>query len=276
MVEKVCKRLLAENQEINLENPFTKDDVAFASTDEDGEKIGIAYKPWQLIEDVINAYNEFNSSKDPRIKISPKAFSSKSARALARAIDKSMIAYISISEPSTSAKCNDAWEVNFSAGPGQGKLTYAMGYHLSPSGRLIPDRKSLSDDAVNSWKKVRSKSEGIPLDDQDHNSDQFHDKYHTEDPSDDCLTYPVKSRGSEKKGKVNKRTDGIDFETADAVNRSYEMGDMGYDFDLMSSIHESTIEKIKTFGFERETFMDFLVSSSSMFFSKNYRKNLET
>ena len=267
IVEKVCRRLLAENQEINLENPFTKDDVAFASIDEYDQKIGVAYKPWQIIENVIYSYSKFDPSEITD-------FPRKRIRVLMDAIDNSIIAYISISEPSTDAKCNDAWEVNFSAGPGQGKLTYAMGYHLSPTGRLIPDRKTLSDDAVNSWKKVRSKSEGIPLDDQDHKSDQFHDKYHTEDPTDDCLTYPIKD--TKKIDKINRRTAGVDFETADAVNRSYEMGDMGYDFDMMSSVHESTIEKIKTFGFRKETFMDFLESSASMFFNKNYREGLET
>ena len=270
IVEKVCRRLLAENQEINLENPFTKDDVAFASIDEDGEKTGIAYKPWQIIENVIYSYNKFIFDKDPS-EIAD--FPRKRIRVLMDAIDNSIIAYISISEPSTDAKCNDAWEVNFSAGPGQGKLTYAMGYHLSPTGRLIPDRKTLSDDAVNSWKKVRSKSEGIPLDDQDHKSDLFHDKYHTEDPTDDCLTYPIKD--IKKIDKLNRRNAGVDFETADAVNRAYAMGDMGYDFDMMSDVHESTLEKIKTFGFGKQTFMDFLESGTSTFFNKNYREGLE-
>lgn len=58
---------------------------------------------------------------------------------------------IQISQPSSDAHSNGAWEVTAVAGPG--KTIYGVGYEISPENALIPDRNSVSDAAKSAWKK---------------------------------------------------------------------------------------------------------------------------
>lgn len=152
--------------------------------------------------------------------------------------------------------CNGAWEVKNSAGPGQGKLVYAMGYFLSPSGKLIADRFSVSRKAQNSWKRVRKKSEGEPLDDIDNRK--------TPPESDDCVVWTVTGKDVEHPY----LEDGLkDEETADALNRSYEMGTMGYDFVTMEKRSE---EFLKYLPFRAQRIDQIIDDCAQEFFQKHY------
>jgi hypothetical protein len=81
-----------------------------------------------------------------------------------------------------------------------------MGYALSPKGRLIPDRKIVTKSARESWQGVfNGKRPRLKLDDKEHKHELPGNKYHTDDPSDDCklqnadfLNYAYESEGWEK------------------------------------------------------------------------------
>lgn len=103
-----------------------------------------------------------------------------------------VIGFVQIKQPK-GAPCRGAWQVRGISGPG--KIVYGLAYALSPTGLVVPDRSNVSDKASSAWKKysaVAAKSgDMLPLDDADHprkGTDPFHDKNHTEDPSDDCFT----------------------------------------------------------------------------------------
>ena len=170
--------------------------------------------------------------------------------------------------------CAGAWEVTGSAGPKYGKLVYAMGYYMSPTGKLIPDRFSLSRDAVLAWSKV-DKSSSIPLDDKTHprpGREPFHDLHHTEDPSDDCLIYTT--GGSGDIASKNVRGVGrLDPRYVDAVNRAYAMGTMGYDIDGMHATHERFVSEVLTseLGISSDKDVnDMFDSAGVLFFEKHY------
>lgn len=104
--------------------------------------------------------------------------------------------------PAGGGACNGAWMVYRSAGPQSGKMVYSVGYALSPTGRLMSDRLSVSDSASGAWKKVYGKPEykKLSLDDEDaHDPDgtvKYDHPHHTDDTSDDCAMYRGKD-GSE-------------------------------------------------------------------------------
>ena len=151
-------------------NNFSTDNAAFAQFDEsNNNKTGVTY-------DTSTFLNQIESAE--------------SSDLIYDALLDSIVSTITIAKPQH--PCNGAWEVKMSAGPNLGKLTYAMGYHMSPTGALIPDRSSLSKQAINSWQSVRKKSNGTPLDDIEHEKNTFHDQHHTPAPSDDCeVWYPT-------------------------------------------------------------------------------------
>ncbi len=176
--------------------------------------------------------------------------------------------------PDQTGPCAGAWEVTGSAGPKYGKLVYAMGYYMSPTGRLIPDRFSLSQDAVLAWSKV-GKSSSIPLDDKTHprpGREPFHDLHHTEDPSDDCLIYTTGVPGDVAFRNV-RGVNRLDPRYVDAVNRAYAMGTMGYDIEGMRHAHENFVSEylasklgIPTDG----SLNDIFDSAGVLFFDKHY------
>lgn len=129
------------------------------------------------------------------------------------AVDSGIVkGYISIRQPNESTPCNGAWEVTFSAGPRLGDIVYGVGFALSPTGILMPDRKSVSPRARRRWEKEGDRRVMKPLDDFKHppvdpERNNHHDRYHTEDSSDDCrmnpdgvdfLNYSYQSTGDEK------------------------------------------------------------------------------
>jgi len=189
MIEKVCRRLLREATQ-PVVNPFSYYDIGCIHKMSSAEGVGVAYHPKMMVDSLIDASSEY---------VKPIDF-------YARDFCKSSVfAYIEIRKPKD--PCNGAWEVKASAAryQGEGKLAYAMGYHMSSlagSGWLMPDRKGLSTYAREAWRKVRKKSAGKTLDNiwhpQKHASDEFnpdpfHDMYHTEETSDDCETWSVSS-----------------------------------------------------------------------------------
>ena len=105
---------------------------------------------------------------------------------LAKKIVKGMISV----GPPIGGNCNGAWQVLNSAGPGLGKIVYLAGYALSPTGKLIPDRGSVTNSAKAAWDKQAAR--GRPrkrLDDKHHQHDKRGNEYHTEDRDDDCGVY---------------------------------------------------------------------------------------
>ena len=171
--------------------------------------------------------------------------------------------------------CAGAWEVTGSAGPKYGKLVYAMGYYMSPTGRLIPDRFSLSQDAVLAWSKV-DKSSSIPLDDKTHpgpGREPFHDLHHTEDPSDDCLIYTTGVSGDIAFRNI-RGIRRLDPRYVDAVNRAYAMGTMGYDIDGMRAGHERFVSEVLTseLGISSDKDVNDLFDSAGVLFFDEYYK----
>ena len=143
--------------------------------------------------------------------------------------------YIQIAKPDQIAKldksCNDAWEVHSVWGPGIGEMIYNLGFALSPTGLLMPDRLGVSPRAVARWEKEGGRRVMKPLDDFKHppvnpERKNFHDRHHTDDPSDDC--------------RMNK--DGIDI-----LNYSYEA--QGGEKDMLNSMvtrHEETMTGVSS------------------------------
>jgi hypothetical protein len=99
-------------------------------------------------------------------------------------------------------RCNGAWMVYRSAGPDMGKVVYSVGYALSPTGRLMSDRISVTPEASAAWASVARKPEykKLPLDDEDAHGEGGTSTYdhpnHTEDPIDDCTMYNPEPDGS--------------------------------------------------------------------------------
>lgn len=72
---------------------------------------------------------------------------------LANALQKCVVAFGSFGMPEE-GKAFGSWQVYNAAGEGYGKILYGMGYALSPSGLLMPDRLSVSPKAANAWYKA--------------------------------------------------------------------------------------------------------------------------
>lgn len=288
-LKKLRLKLLRESDTIE-NNPFSIDDIAMFSEDSRNDITAIAYKP-AIAYDVIMKYYEGEMAKadpDDSDKMRRNAASFQLSFAMARKDNYlknkllgSIVAMINIKQ--AEKPCNDAWEVKLAAAePGFGKLAYSMGYQLSPSGMLMPDRHTISYDAVNAWKNVRKKSEGIPLDDINHRSDLFHDEHHTASTKDDCETWSVfqgpEIENQEKSGVFypgapRGREKLVDFATADAINRSYAMGDMGYDLNLLQNNHLKLEEELGNLRLDGSVFETMMLSTGIIFFSTKYRKH---
>lgn len=177
-------------------------------------KLGVVYNAKQLNTALQNL------SFDP----------AKHGKLLPDLLNDAMIGMIVIAPPKN--PCNGAWEVRLTAGPGQGKIVYAMGYKMSPSGKLIADRKSLSRPAQNAWKQVVKKSSGEPLDDVSNPKNN--------DPNDDCNIWPHNSNINPNAKAFNPPGMG-DKSAADAVNRSYDDTTGGADWKTMSANFAKTL-----------------------------------
>lgn len=150
--------------------------------------------------------------------------------------DLAVRGYIRITRPDR--PCNGAWEVTSAWGPGIGKTVYGLGFALSPTGLLMPDRLGVLPPAVAGWEK-QSNRKMKALDNHKHpptGADPFHDEHHTEDPSDDC--------------RMNK--DGIDF-----LNYTYEA--QGWEAGMLNSMvtrHEEAMAGVSSPEDVEETLFD--------------------
>lgn len=170
-------------------------------------------------------------------------------------IKQSILGMIFITPPRQ--PCNGAWEVRLSAGKSYGSLIYAAGYKISPTGTLMSDRKSLSKDAQNAWKKVSRKIKGKPLDDYKHPRNS--------DPNDDCEVWAYDSKIPNEK--VNENPPGTnDQETADAVNHSYKSS-KNYDWQGMSDRFE---EIVFFTGVKKSKLMEMFTKGAVELFNTSY------
>lgn len=138
-------------------------------------------------------------------------------------IYESIVGY-AVFGPPDKGEAYDAYEVTHMAAPGLGKVLYGMGYALSPSGLLMPDRHTVSPDASAAWKKASKERETLKLDDLPPNNK-------TKDPDDDAelhkekgkehLDYVYKELGWEKgmSSKLISRGEAAVKDLSDDVNR---------------------------------------------------------
>ena len=159
-------------------------------------------------------------------------------------------------------KCNGAWEVYRSAGPGMGKIVYSVGYALTPNGRLMSDRLSVSDTANSAWMKAYNKSQlkKLPLDDDDaHNPDgtiKYDHPNHTEDLGDDCSLY----RGPNR-----------DENPEDYPHLQYAYEGTGEEQALLDSLRQNHERELKRMFPERGDEVEGLIRScGGPFFSRHY------
>lgn len=216
-LKRLCIKLLSEAEKTR-ENPFSDDDIAFYQYDLGSSlKQGVVY----TCKDLIDTMSKNTPIDEADIQ---------------RLCEKSIIGFIRINKPKY--PCHGAWEVTRSAGPGHGKLVYAMGYHMSPTGKLMSDRVSVSDSAREAWTKVYKKSQGLQLDDIKNPK--------TPTKSDDCQVH----------------------DQIDALNKAYEMGDMGYDFNLMSNNHAKVTKFVQDkFNINEDDFNSNINNAGEAFFS---------
>ena len=255
MCEKIYLRVLKEAK--SSASVYKKDHVAFCYIDEGSVgKTGVAYRV-DLLDYMLSA----KQSGDPKYV----------EMELENMIVDSMVATVTIGKPATisasAGKCNGAWSISSVAGPG--KLAYGMGYFMSPTGKLIPDRSSLTTKAKEAWIGVHTmtagtKDEGETLDDQEHpdkGQDSFHDAHHTpDDDSDDCVTWSTYEVGP--------------F-AADALNRSYSLLQRSrkeYNFEKMIMTHEQFVNNLSKYGISPTDFEENMLFASSTFFMNNYPK----
>ena len=108
-----------------------------------------------------------------------------------------VVGYIKIGKPSE--PCSDAWKVIGSWGPMMGEVVYDLALALSPTGRLVSDRVSVSGRARTRWEKLRT-SRGamtggglsLALDDEYAPSES---QLTPDDPNDDCRLYQPMRKG---------------------------------------------------------------------------------
>lgn len=79
------------------------------------------------------------------------------------AAKESVVGYISFGPPKH-GQAWGAWEVTRAVGRGYGRLLYSIGYALSPNGLLMPDRVSVSDSAIDGWRKASATRDSLQLD----------------------------------------------------------------------------------------------------------------
>ena len=101
-------------------------------------------------------------------------------------IYESIVGY-AVFGPPDKGEAYGAYEVTHVAAPGLGKVLYGMGYALSPSGLLMPDRHAVSPDAAAAWKKASKERESLKLDELPPNNK-------TKEPDDDAELHKEKGK----------------------------------------------------------------------------------
>lgn len=130
-----------------------------------------------------------------------------------RDVPDSIIGFITISK--NTSPCNGAWQVKqiFAAQKGMGNIIYDLGYWMSPTGQLTPDRNNLTRYAIDAWVGASQKLSSKLLDDINNPTNS--------DPNDDCEIWISDVNGSILD--YNNREDAkLPPKAADAVNKSYK------------------------------------------------------
>ena len=164
--------------------------------------------------------------------------------------------FIHMGSPRGGGACDGAWVVFRSAGPGYGKAVYSVGYALSPSGRLMPDRRGVTDRAYRAWASAWDKGEykKRPMDDDQHVHALRGNEYHTDDPADDCSTYPpyLVKHGRDPR----------------VVNHTYEgTGGEPVMLAAMRARHEKIVDGDEVF---RKAFERAMIAAGETFFDRHY------
>jgi hypothetical protein len=174
-------------------------------------------------------------------------------------IDQVIKGYVVVG-PQILSRCDDSWMVYKSAGPGYGREVYGLGYSLSPTGKLSPDRESVSRSAQFGWAAQVGKRPSTQFDDMSHSHDMPGNEYHTDDTADDCQVY--------------QHGDDEIFVPPEVLNRSYER--VAQDSTLaktMTMNHETFMKELPKPVYTE--FTNMLPWFGRHFFRVNYRRELD-
>lgn len=234
LLEKIYKRLIRESHAQQIMGL-----AALVYIDNKGNKEAVIYDPNKAISYLENDGEQHMRLSEEDIKY-----------VYSQLIIKGLITIRKSSNP-----CNGAEEVAYSAGPGFGKTVYGLGYALSDSGILIPDRKSVSKEAQAAWAKVYANPQRKkkPLDNVNSPDEE---KITPGDPSDDCKVHnPWKSM----KGDLD-----------NPINYSYESE--GWEksmLDYLKTTHEQAMADLPP---KQATFVETALKiSADRFFSIHYK-----
>lgn len=142
--------------------------------------------------------------------------------------------------------CDGAWEVSMSAGPGFGKQVYGAAYAMSPTGKLIPDRMSVSAAARRGWSRAQTQRKSKEL-------DFLFPPHLTPEKDDDCRRH---------------NDPGEEF-----VDRSYEA--QGWEAGMLEQLQANHDEMVKRNGLTPDqelALYDALKSQVTKFFESNYEE----
>lgn len=143
-------------------------------------------------------------------------------------------AIISLNKPDD--PCNGAMEVKkvAVAKHQKGDLAYGLGYWLSRTGSLVPDRSAVTNKAANAWLNQAEKGTSSKLDDVDDPRNN--------DPNDDCQLWWGDDSGRLNRLNVRDQHD-LPLKYADALNRSYERSPR-HDYNSMINLGKSLFDDV--------------------------------
>lgn len=230
LFEATCRRLLWEYTSTPEEEADIKHSrhvrtlmpLAALVRDDGSEKTAILYSP-EDVDKLLRTYKDADERRG-----GDSSFYWKKIKLTEKSIEGAIRGVIQIREPGQ--PCWDAWEVIASAGPGGADIArtiYGLGYAMSPSGVIMPDRGTVSAPAKAAWARVASKGDryALPLDDIDDPQ--------TSDPQDDCKLYRGKSKNTDPK-------DNPALQNAYQA-QGWEKGMLNY----LTAAHESFIDDLR-------------------------------
>ena len=238
--ERVIRRLLREAEESELLGAYVYEDAP--------RRVAILYD--------INQTKEYLTKLASRGE--PPTWQEKID--LVRVLTSEVIKGIIKIAPSDKGNCWGAWEVQVAAAPNSGKhakLTYALGYAMSDSGRLMSDRSTVSIDAKNAWRRIfqGDKRTALRLDDVNHMHWAPGNEYHTDTSRDDCRLYWGKSGNTSPESNLHLQHAYESLPTDATIMR------------LLSTQHENFIAGLGDLG---EFFMSALSTAGREFFIDSY------
>lgn len=149
-----------------------------------------------------------------------------------------------------------AWEVKLSAGPSMGKYVYGMGYALSPSGLLVPDRDigCVSPNATGGWAKQGGRK-SVTLD------NFYADKKERrtpKDPSDDAAVHDW-----------NRDPHTKEWRGDDVIDKAYEAEGWEDGFlSELSATHAAAMDEAEDSGFSSDYLEEMIVEAGLNYFGR--------